>query len=313
MREMILNHASLVDGDQCVTIGWWEDIARGMAKLTQYKVVRASLRMYELSYPLLHQIYQEIRKSGAHEEYLFLMRLITKMPLLDDFAEEVKSRLPGCEAEAFQLQERKPLSSGEMEPLLLCALVNGIAVGPPSDPCWDSDLITVAFKEILPDTTIQKVSEKVDNLARSIHADPIRERNRAQIRTDAGPQDLWEKRKIVFPHLMFGLGVKANILNLSTHFLNTVVKKLGALDESAKKWCDVGGAAPPWTCLVTPESDTVMNSQKLRKFRLFESLDGTPKMYEWHARFGSGGRIHFRFDATTREVEIGYIGQHLPL
>lgn len=36
-------------------------------------------------------------------------------------------------------------------------------------------------------------------------------------------------------------------------------------------------------------------------------------IFEWHARFGSGGRIHLRFDASIREVEIGYVGRHLPL
>ena len=39
---------------------------------------------------------------------------------------------------------------------------------------------------------------------------------------------------------------------------------------------------------------------------------GTRETFEWHARFGDG-RIHLRFDPQSREVEIGYIGPHLPL
>jgi hypothetical protein len=43
------------------------------------------------------------------------------------------------------------------------------------------------------------------------------------------------------------------------------------------------------------------------------SSQGTQKLFEWHARFGSSGRIHLRFDPSSYEVEIGYIGPHLPL
>ena len=81
--------------------------------------------------------------------------------------------------------------------------------------------------------------------------------------------------------------------------------------DAVDAWRD--GAAPPWTCKVTPESDRVMSHPSLREARRFRSGDGTPVLFEWHARFGSGGRIHLRFDASVREVEIGYVGGHLPL
>ena len=74
-----------------------------------------------------------------------------------------------------------------------------------------------------------------------------------------------------------------------------------------------GGATPRWKCNVTPESDSVMNNATLRESRRFGSHYGTRELFEWHARFGSGGRIHLRFNPHAREVEIGYIGQHLPL
>ena len=47
--------------------------------------------------------------------------------------------------------------------------------------------------------------------------------------------------------------------------------------------------------------------------RRFRSCSGNTKIFEWHALFGNSGRIHFWFDAQTKEVEIGYIGKHLPL
>ena len=56
-----------------------------------------------------------------------------------------------------------------------------------------------------------------------------------------------------------------------------------------------------------------MSHPTLREARRFRSVKGTRVIFEWHARFGSGGRIHLRFDAGVREVEVGYVGDHLPL
>ena len=84
------------------------------------------------------------------------------------------------------------------------------------------------------------------------------------------------------------------------------------LDESAAKWREVGGTLPPWTCKVTPESSSLMNKPTLSEARRFRSHRDTRELFEWHARFGSNGRIHLRFDASSQEIEIGYIGPHLP-
>ena len=46
--------------------------------------------------------------------------------------------------------------------------------------------------------------------------------------------------------------------------------------------------------------------------RRFRSQRGQRETFEWHARFGGSGRIHLRFDAVAREVEVGYIGPKLP-
>ena len=55
-----------------------------------------------------------------------------------------------------------------------------------------------------------------------------------------------------------------------------------------------------------------MSNPTLHEARRFRSGGGTRVLFEWHARFGSAARIHLRFDARTREIEIGYIGVHLP-
>ena len=67
----------------------------------------------------------------------------------------------------------------------------------------------------------------------------------------------------------------------------------------------------PWPTLVTDESKSL--KQKDPDSRRFASCRGTRELFTWHARVGNGYRIHLRLDAGLREVEIGYIGPHLPL
>ena len=243
----------------------------------------------------LDKAYQELRKTGGRDEYVYFRKLITKYPLLIEVESDVKDRFLACEA------KRLPPEDGE--PLVLCAITDWIAIGFPSEPVWDSDQLTVSFNELLPDESLQETSETIDNLARSKHARLIRERQHAALLQFQSPSELWVQREEAFPNLVFGPDVKR-----PSQFLGTALRRLADLDTSASKWQNVGGPAPPWSCKVTRESETVRNNEKLLNARRFRSRHGTRELFEWHARFGSGFRIHLRFYAKTHEVEIGYIG-----
>ena len=313
MREMILNHASLFapDSDRSSISAWLQDVASGMGQLVSDRVVQKSLRMNQglhdtrcLPEYSLHDACQGLRVQGCREEFLFLVRLASKVPLLSEADEDVKDRFLVC--------EEQTLPQGDGEPLVYCAIVDGIAVGFPSKPVWDRDRITVRFNELLPDGSIQESSEEVDQLTRAAHGGPIYDRHRARIRAGSNPATLWENREEIFPNLVFGPGVEANLQDYANLF-QTILGKLVALDRSAGEWKVKRGPEPPWQIEVTAESERVMKDPRLRDARMFPSYLGTRKMFQWHAGFGNGRRIHLRFDAQSREVEIGYIGPHLPL
>lgn len=247
---------------------------------------------------------QELR-VGARDHYLFLVRLSAKVPILSDIDQDVADRFRSCEA--------KMLPPQDGEPLVLCAITDGIAVGFPSDPVWDRNQVTVSFNELLPDENIGEASETIDNLTRSAHALPICERHRADLRQFANSAALWESREEAFPNLIFGPDVEHNLTTLNINALQIVIKRLISLDESAREWTDTGDTMPSWKCNVTPESQRVRDNPKLLNARRFKSHQGTQELFEWHARFGSSRRIHLRFDPSSYEVEIGYIGPHLPL
>ncbi len=313
MRELVVNHASLYapGSDRHSITEWLKDLAAGMIHLVSAKVVRFGLRMAQSAYETrcladfsYFDACQALRQSGHRDEYRFLMRLAAKHPLLIDLGEDVRARFLAC-------QERK-LPDGDGDPLVLCAINDWIAVGFPSEPTWDRDRLTVAFEELLSEGTIEQAAEDIDQLTRSGHAHRIADRHRARIPVPKDPETLWESRRELFPSLTFGPGVEENLLE-NASWLSTITGKLVDLDRSVGHWRESGGPAPAWRTKVTPESSRVKNDPKLLNARRFRSQTGAIELFEWHARFGRGGRIHLRFDPASRDLEIGYIGNHLPL
>ena len=304
MREMVLNHASLRSPDPHTALCWLKDLAIGMTQLR--RIAQSSLRTHLPVHEIriapnlsLFDAYIALKRSGAREESVFLMRLTAKYPLESEIEPEVRDRFLACEG--------RQIPPDDWKPLVLCVITNWIAIGFPSECDWDKDQLTVDFNELLPNGSIEETSETIDNLVRSSHAKSICERHRATF-IDQDPSVVWERKEEAFPNLVFGLDVKR-----PSQFLGVAIRRLAELDRSAAEWRNVGGPAPPWACKVTPESERVRNSEQLRNARLFRSRTGRREFFEWHARIGSGFRIHLRFDAETQEVEIGYIGSHLPL
>ena len=282
-----------------------------MRRLVEAEVVLKSLRTAHALYDTqclrgysLFDAYLTLQSGGFREEFRLLMGLTDKQPLLMEVGPDVKDRFLAC--------EEQTLPVGDGEPLVFCAITDAIAVGFPSAPEWDRDRVTVHFDELLPDETIEPASEEIDQLTSAEHAGPICARHRDRLLVGSNPTRLWENRGIAFPNLVFGPDVQDNLTE-SANLLSTIVGKLKALDASARDWFDRGGPAPTWKSKVTSESQAVMTNPTLREERRFRSHLGTREIFEWHARFGSNGRIHLRFDPRIRHVEIGYIGRHLPL
>ena len=312
MREMVLNHASVsVPGSNHHEISaWLRELAEGMRRLVESEVVLKSLRTAHALYETqclpgysLFDAYLALRSAGLREEFRLLMGLTDKQPLLTEVEPDVEDRFLAC--------EEQTLPPGDGEPLVFCAITDGIAVGFPSAPEWDRDRVTVHFDELLPDETIEPTSEEIDQLTRSVHAGPICDRHRDRIRAGSDPVTLWENHEAIFPNLVFGPGVEDNFKR-TAHLFPTIIGKLVALDRSAEEWRAKGGPEPPWRTKVSPERADRMRNAAFRAARQFRSHSGTIETFEWHARYGDSGRIHLRFDPETRVVEIGYIGPHLP-
>ena len=316
MRELVLNHASLTAAGEHELVAWLDDLAKGIAMVVGAGLTQKALRMCRLPYDIdcfrdrsLHDAYLSLLKKGgrARESGAYLLGLSTKSPLLSSVSPDVADRFLRC--------EERTLPGGDGEPLVVCALTDWISVGVPSEPVWDRDRLTVDFRELLPDGTFEDAQEAIDNLTSVGHADSIVARHRDLRRLHcADAPEVWRRRAELFPRLVFGPDVEDHLAKLNRGLLPTLINRLAELDETAATWESAGGDAPPWKCKVTPESQSLREYKngKLLRARQFRASTGARLIFEWHARFGGGERIHLRFDSGTRTIEIGYVGGHLP-
>ena len=316
MREMVLNHASVWSPDRTSVLEWLYDLAEGMGKLCSEMVAGPSMRSVRhpqeiLCFPdmSLYEAFMELKDIGARDEFVFLMGLSSKSPLLKDIGQEVESHFLGCEHASL------PPEKGD--PLVYCAITNSIAVGFPSKPYWDRDQLSVDFREIAEDDAFEEFSEEIDNLSRSVHAHLIASRHQKYFRNkqllSADSSQLWAERQELFPNLLFGPGVETDLKRVNRDKFSHVKTQLAKLDVSVADWMKIGGPVPAWKTMVTDESYSVKRNPNLRNARLFLSEDGNRRLFYWHARYANVGRIHLRFEKNLYKVEIGYIGPHLPL
>lgn len=310
-----MNHASLESPNIADAVNWLIDIAKGLSGLVELNVAKNVLRMARSHAEIqcapgstLFDALIATQRIGAREESRFLLSLTTKVPLIQDLGPEILDRFRACESMA--------LDPRDGEPLVLCVVSDAIAVGFPSNPTWDRDQFDIEFDELLDDGSIVQSSDWIDNLARLTHVPAIHERSRERVlgklRQERVGSEVWESRTSAFPHLSFGPEVESCLRSLNPSQLMTVINRLSTLDAAAAEWAVSRGATPRWRSKVSNESTSVLNDPKLREARRFRSNDGSRKLFAWHARFGAGGRIHFRMDAVSFSIEIGYIGQHLP-
>ena len=106
MREMVLNHASVSvpHMDRGAVSEWLRDVASGMGQVVRDKVVHSSLRMVRglqetqcMPGCSLFDAFNTLRIQGYRDEYVFLLRLATKTPLLNEVGVEIADRFHACE------------------------------------------------------------------------------------------------------------------------------------------------------------------------------------------------------------------------
>lgn len=140
-----------------------------------------------------------------------------------------------------------------------------------------------------------------------------KEKNRIKMIVSSG-KELWEKRKMLYPHLCFCDNVRRQLEEArnSLH-IQMIMKRLQVLEDYFKEFdgqFDKNVLGYGCRC----ESETVEKSSELRRMRVFRTPYGKEEYFGWHISFAGNfpGRIHFIPDVEHRLGIVGYIGKHLP-
>lgn len=140
-----------------------------------------------------------------------------------------------------------------------------------------------------------------------------KEKNKARLMVSSG-KELWEKRKLLYPHLCFCDTVQKQLEEARTSLhVQMVMKRLQVLEDYFQEFDGqfdknkVGHGC-------RGESETVETNDELRRLRIFRTPYGKDEFFGWHISFAGNfpGRIHFLPDAEHGVGIVGYIGKHLP-
>lgn len=122
--------------------------------------------------------------------------------------------------------------------------------------------------------------------------------------------ELWEKRELYFPSLVFCESVEDNFGEMEKAYYKQVLKKLIELETYFSKW-DGKSFNKNEILNASPESESTLNEYK-NQHEFFAPND---KKYlaNWHVRFtGIAGRIFFEPYFEDKKCLICYIGKKLP-
>jgi hypothetical protein len=194
----------------------------------------------------------------------------------------------------------------------------------PSRSPWDSTPLCVEVYSLTDECTIEKSHKYVDNVYSIDIFGDIKNKlqKEAEYLIESG-SEVFKNKENLYPFVMF-CGKSENQLMLWSHslvVLGEVKNSLFVLNDFVEKWRANTILYYSHEVLrelglnhkVNGESNTVMNSPSLRKYREFWLPDGRKKCFENHIKFSSGYRLHFYPDIDTRTVYVGYIGVHLPI
>ena len=193
----------------------------------------------------------------------------------------------------------------------LAWLLHTTAVSLPSEEYWLRTHIQVRHTWLENLKTEREEDVKVLNLSGMTHVQIISDAmtGKAQGDLKEQPVALVARKADCFPHLTFGLDVDSQISELTVEILSMAITKLIVLDAAVRNWRRERMEEPVLP-MVNTESEATM--QQYGKEREFRSASGEKNFFRLHAMIGSGYRIHFRIDNQNKNLEIGYIGKHLP-
>lgn len=187
-------------------------------------------------------------------------------------------------------------------------LMDGVAVSLCLESTWNTYQAQLV-REVLgerPDGSVELIEEFVQIRHAALihhlvfHEERIKETG---LRDVLSGIDLWSGRLEYFSSLRFLPRVEEDLVSLPPDWVAPVASELLKLNAAVAAWNPAVSRFPDWKSKVTPEGET------RKRLCEFVDLDGTPRIFDLHARFTPrAGRLHFRLDPHNAVVVVAYIG-----
>jgi hypothetical protein len=323
---MVLNEHSLCAPDVDRARVWMTELAETIQQISQIcggqaakfwtqKQVGSTLltrdyrdRDYALrTYLFGDQTVKNNKKQKAQRDYL--QSLLTRTPYWDEQPEPRASQHPDIDEMEFIHNNQTCAMCG----LGFTYLRDALAIGLPSDPCWQVD--KVLLKVISLSTISNSVPEEIVEIIHAslpihitAHENWIKNRLRSDIKDGA---DLWEHRITFFPSLIFCTNVERQIQTLSPTMLGSVVGRLFDLQAHCERW--TRGRFNTDGLLGNPRPESPATLQMFGQERTFRCPDNQERVFSWHVSLAGSWRLYFlpQLESETEKMIIGYVGPHL--
>ena len=239
------------------------------------------------------------------KRWYFNFRITQKPFLVDLDAPEIEEKLGLCE-----FTHKGDVVQGLGHAYLLEALPVSVR----SACRWEFSLLELEVQQL--DDNGNIVTDIVTVVHASHPSHIVEHENWIQNRLQQGIRDgvdLWNRRRELFPSLIFCEGVGKQILQLRSGnpMLQSTRKRLFELENYCKSWHEGAFNSDNLPMKATPESQSTL--QQYGSERTFLCPDGQERIFSWHVRLTpTAWRIHFFPKPKIKQIIIGYIGPHLP-
>lgn len=303
MRDAVLNGAGLDEkfANSRDALDSLDDVATGLIALRTRKIVsdrlwtRKSFSEIEVCAGFsLRDLILELFRQNVNKGR-FMLRMVEKCPIDDAVSDDDISAYLDWEIENLP---------GHID-LLLCAISDTrIAVSLSPDEKWRRNPL-----ELMVGADGNFTVKKIENVYSLDSANATIERIANSILEGVRPADFWDRRVELYPDLLFGLDVQANITRIGSHVFKIALSKLSLLNDASAFWAKSKSPHASYPLKVSPESGATM--AKYGDDRKFRTSTGEKETFEKHVYLPEGHRLHLREIRDQYRIEIGYIGPHL--
>jgi hypothetical protein len=182
----------------------------------------------------------------------------------------------------------------------VAAILPGVLTSLGIDKLWDADVLALQHKG---------AAYHVDHVANVDHANICVRRRRENLFETLTSRNFGELAQRAFPNLSFGVDVPDQIRKFSANVLPLAFSRLRDLDTRVSDW-KRSEMLPERLPMITPESKGTMD--RYGNNRVFRNAQGAKATFECHMWIDKGHRIHLIKHDGERQIEVGYIGHHLP-